>query len=417
MLVVEGILRTEVARQTKRQVVAGGGRKCANFEYDVSENCRSSLAFGSGVWYAEFSTNFCLGDCGREIYDYYTKCDGVTGENNAAVLDFLCATPTINGVTGTQCISKLSTIRAFEEAVKKQCTFQGPENDCNPTCSATINTQNRALGCCLYTYAGLREGTLFANYLFKSCSADVTVCDGGFSNQLIPLPLTYGYDASGSGSGSSSSDDFFSTGYDSCQDEDVSINQVPVPCREFIQTDLILLRAYSQPEAFVSSFCRGPCAKPVYEYFKKCNKDLKAPALDFLCTSDPKSGADCARIISSTTFDSAFKEKGVCNATDVCSTDCSTALKDIKKNFGCCLYTYFAVFGNTTAADEILRNRCDIDTPGLCQIGALSGDVINAPGREKDDAAGSEEKDGSNTSAMKASTFLVFATLLLGAFS
>ena len=372
MLVVEGSLRADMTRRMKRQQNA-----CADFG-DLPADCLSFIDSVALENIASYITNVCLGDCGQEIYDFYTKCDSVTGENNAAVLDFFCATSTIDDATGTQCVSTVSTILALETTLEKQCPFlSSPEITCSPTCGAAINSHNRALGCCLYTYYGLVVGTDYADYLFNSCSADIAVCDGGFSNQSIPLP------AATAGSGG--------VIYGGSNCPNLSIDQIPVECRDFIQFHLIELYAYSEPEDFVSTFCTGVCAKPLYDYFKQCDKvsmNSTAPTLDFLCTSDP-SGMECARFISNTT---ALND--VCagaDESDSCPTGCSTTLKQINTDFGCCLYTYIALLLNTMKADEILHNKCDINSPGLCQVGALSGEIIDTRGREADDSS-----DGNN---------------------
>ena len=374
-ILVESGLPVEVAR-TKRQ------EKCSDLTEGITKKCipyyfliNSTMELDDNDT-QNFTSNVCEGDCGRMIYRYLVDCNVVlNGVSGAALLDLVCATPTING---TRCINVSSSFYDTETKLSNVCS--APDNECNDTCNSAITAQISAMGCCFYTYYGLLLGTDFVNKLFNSCGANITVCDGGFSNQTIPLPENY------------------------CPE--VSIDGIPNACRDFIQFDNILELASTDPDQFVSSFCKEECAKPLYDYFKECDKVSKnstAPTLDLMCTSNPE-GKECVEIIFDQTFD------GVCNDVETsnqCLTDCSAALQKLSDDYGCCFYSQAALLGNVDV-DDILHNKCSVETPGLCEKGGISGDVIDAPGGKVYD------DDTGDTSAFKASVAMVFTILLLG---
>lgn len=389
-ILVESGLPAEVAR-TKREEECGGLANSTSQEclrnYSLISPDNSTVDSNDTQ---TFISNVCEGECGREIYDYLVKCNVVlSGVSSAALLDLVCATPAINGVSDTRCIAVSSSFYDTLTRLSSECTFlAAPDKECDATCNSTIAAQINAMGCCFYTYYGLSLGTNYVNYLFSSCGADITACDGGFSNQTIPLPDSY---------------------ENYCPE--VSINGIPNSCRNFIQFDNILQFASTDPDRFVSSFCEGQCAKPLYDYFKDCDKvsrNSTAPTLDFMCTSNPK-GKECVQFISDPSLQQTFD--GVCKGietSDECPTGCSAALQTISNDYGCCFYTQAALVGNVDV-DDILHDKCSVETPGLCKKGGISGNVIDAPGG--DDTGGND--DTGNASAFKASVTVVF-TLLLG---
>lgn len=390
-ILVESSLPAEVAR-TKRQ------EECGNIAKSVFQDCDQYLLItpdNSTMLYNHdtqtFISKVCEGDCGRRIYAYLVKCDVVLdGVNGATLLDLLCATPTINGVSDTRCINVSSSIYDTLTRLSGVCTFlAAPDAECDATCSSNITEQISAMGCCFYTYYSLSSGTNFVNNLFSSCSANITVCDGRFSNKPITLPdVVHGIE-------------------NYCPE--VSIDGIPDACHNFIQFDNIQQFASTDPDQFVSSFCKGECAKPLYDYYKECDKVSKnstAPTLDLMCTSNPE-GKQCVKIISDPSFYQTID--GVCNGvetSDQCPTGCSAALQEISDDYGCCFYTQVALLGNVDV-DDILNDKCSVKTPGLCEKGGISGNVIDAPG-------GNDIDDTGDTSAFKASVTLVFTILLLG---
>ena len=360
---------------------------CADFVFNISQDCLSYLDFYFSVsGAASFITNVCQGGCGEEIYNYHVRCDNVTGENNAAFVDFLCASPP------SYCVNAVQAIQAFQVTINQQCTFLTslPGTDCGFSCSSAINNQVNALGCCMYTYYGLSYGTVFANFLFSSCSADIAVCDGGFSEETIPLPAETGSD----GGGGQSYDNFCPS---------VPVDGIPLECRNYIQIQAIEQYAFMDPDGFVSSFCVEECAKPLYDYFKECDEvstNSTAPYLDLLCTSNP-AGTECARIISSEFVGNTLE--GVCSTakdSNVCPMGCSAALQEINDDFGCCFFSRISILEGTAEANEILREKCSVAVPGPCERGGLSGEVITG--------------DGSVATMIQMSTFVFFVSLVVG---
>ena len=191
---------------------------------------------------------------------------------------------------------------------------------------------------------------------------------------------------------------------------DVSTDELPLNiCREFTQFHLIEQYALTDPEGFVSHFCTGECVKPLYDYFKACDKmsnTSNASYLDLLCTSNA-AGEKCARLLSnSNTFGD---DCGTSEESDVCPKNCSAALQEMNQTFGCCFYTRLALLNGTMKANEILNKKCGVENPGLCKRSALSGNVIVVPGEE--------ENDHSDHSASGASSMVIFATLFFGIIS
>ena len=204
---------------------------------------------------------------------------------------------------------------------------------------------------------------------------------------------------------------------------EVSIDGIPDACHDFIQFDNILQFAFTDPDPFVSSFCKGECAKPLYDYFKECDKVSKnstAPTLDLMCTSNPE-GKECVKMMSDAFVQQThFNTCISLDTSDQCPTGCSAALQRITDDYGCCHYSLFILFGNE---DETLLDKCSLKTPGLCKKGGISGDVIDAPGgKVYDDDTGDasapggkvHDDDTGDVSAFKASVTIVFTVLLLG---
>lgn len=390
-LLVDSAIPAKVAR-TKRQ------EECGGLANSISEEClqyyqlisADNSTMGSNATQA-FISEVCEGDCGRKIYDYFVKCD----VSSAAFLDLVCA---INNVSDTRCIAFSSLTFNTLSTVSSVCSSLGdPDAECNAKCNSTITAQINAMGCCFYTYYGLILGTNYTDYLFSSCSADITVCDGGFSNETITLP-----DVPPT-SGNNEYDNY-------CPD--VSTNGIPESCRNFIQFDNILQFASTEPDQFVASFCKGECAKPVYDYYKDCDevsKNSTAPNLDLMCTSNPE-GKECVKIISDVSVQRTLFGCASVLTSDQCPKGCSAALQKISDDYGCCFYTQFALF-ETVDVDGILHDKCGVETPGLCRKGGISGNVIDAPGgKTYDDKTGDDETD--DASAVKPSLIMVFTTLL-----
>ena len=358
-----------------------------------------------------FIDNVCDGQCGPEIYDYFKDCD----QDGVPVLDYLCATPASGG---TRCKAAL-----YEASETEQVIFQECATGCSSTCNSTINAQISAHGCCFYTYYGLAVGTDIASRLFSSCSADTTVCDGGFSNETIPLPAVVAYS---SGNGDVNNGTINTNGsVDRNFCPSVSIDEIPDACHNFLELDKILLSASTNPAEFVSSFCTGECAKPLYDYLKECDKVSKesnAPLLDLLCTSNPdKTNVNCASILSDPSVQSTID--GVCHdvnsESDGCPAGCGTSLQTISDKFGCCFYTRLALLLGAINVNDVV-DKCGVENAGACKMGALSGDVIDVTGGGDGDGDGDGDRDSNgndddndSTTAIRASAITSFTTLLL----
>ena len=184
---------------------------------------------------------------------------------------------------------------------------------------------------------------------------------------------------------------------------------LPHICREFTQFHLIEQYALTDPEGFVSHFCTGECVKPLYDYFKACDKmsnTSNASYLDLLCTSNA-AGEKCARLLSN--INTFGGDCSTIEESDVCPRNCRAALQEMNHTFGCCFYTRLALLNGTMKANEILNKKCSVENPGMCKRGALSGNVIVVPGEE--------EHDHSDYSASGASSIDIFAILFFGIIS
>ena len=127
---------------------------CADFIGDVPEECRSflqSLLDDAFQNTSEFVIEYCGGTCGQPLYDYYKKCDEITGNSNATKLDVYCAE---NG-NGDVCIDAIFTeltsgSSGFIIACENQTLY------CSQECTLALFATQNTSGCCL-TYI-LRSG-------------------------------------------------------------------------------------------------------------------------------------------------------------------------------------------------------------------------------------------------------------------
>ena len=249
---------------------------------------------------------------------------------------------------------------------------------CPAECSTALQQGQATFGCCLLSLLQLVSGVNITQYAPKLCKTEIhSNCLGGFSEkpaspqatELRPTPSPTTEPTRPASSATESTEKPTSMRCGSL------FNAIPAMCQ-----NMSSFHSISNLDGFNDRFCKGNCAKPVFEYINECVNTTNAAYIDFLCSQTP-SGTQCVNIIlSDKTLDTVFE--GVCrNATDKqCSQQCHVALEGFAKTYGCCLFTYYALNTNVTYTNGLYA-QCGADNPGLC-TGGISNAEINAPGSE-----------------------------------
>ena len=150
--------------------------------------------------------------------------------------------------------------------------------------------------------------------------------------------------------------------------ECVDVSSIPEDCRSLPGSSLED-EGIADPSAFVERCCSVSCAQPLHDYFRECDKatgSSNATTFDFFCSSN-SNGSSCAlALFGNISFAETFTS--ACDETLCAEDECRTALKAASDNFGCCMYSFFAVIGEQTEA-TVVFTLCSIDRQDLCNGG------------------------------------------------
>lgn len=114
--------------------------------------------------------------------------------------------------------------------------------------------------------------------------------------------------------------------------------------------------------------CQPRCGDPLIAYYRQCNapQDI-IDAQRALCTRND-ANVLCYEQLGSIITD-LFRVTSNCISPSSCTADCQNALTTSARNSGCCINIY-----NITSISlfPVLQNnlwsRCDVDTPGFCNL-------------------------------------------------
>ena len=355
----------------------GGDVECISLVQNLPAACQqyANLQFLYTAAYVNpdtFIADFCDSTCGRRAYDYFVACDAITDDNEAAVVDFLCAQTD----DGDDC-ARIYSDGTLETVFSSPCASIS-DTFCSDECSDVLQEPVKRWGCCLFTLTALDDNVTFIEGIVEQCRlpGNPHLCIGGFSDR--PVAAEPG-------------------GETTC---DRLRKKIPDDCNQ-VTFDTLGAFAYLNPEGYLSDFCKSDCATPVYEYLAQCDVQENAAYIDFFCTEGPNN-RDCVNIISDSNLDATFE--GVCADVngEMCSSQCSAAIRRLSNDWGCCLYSFGALENNVTFVDDVY-SECGVSSPSLCK-GAISGDLIDAPGSEN------VIRDGA-VSAVVSFTLLAIATI------
>ena len=310
----------------------------------------------------EFKQEFCDGPCGKPVFDYFRKCDFVTGGHNATYLDFLCS----ENDSGALCAGIFSDRQLFE-VIEYACNAT-TDRFCSQECSLALQQPSQMWSCCLFTLKSFDDNITYTEGIVEECQLEIKpeVCIGGLSGKPIAAP-----------------------GQSTVVEPNTAIcnrllNAIPTECRDVSTFKAIKYFSHINAD-FPEQFCKSDCAKPVYDFLNVCDNKTNAAYIDFLCSRDKSTETLCFDIIMDNNF-GTFRDVVCKDATDKqCSRECQLALQGFNEIYGCCLFTYSALATNVSFTNGLWA-QCEADSVGLC-IGGISNAVISAPGTEVDDAA------------------------------
>ena len=321
--------------------------ECKDLVSDVPERCRYLLG-GALLESYGFLDVLCDGDCSNAVYQFYSRCDEVTGQDNSTQLDFLCAN---NNVTrcGDEIISAFSAGNPLDAC--------GEFNEtCPVECTNALQQLQSTAGCCFYTYLAIADSPTNARNIFQLCGVEIgEYCTGHFTNETI----------------------------DPSEDRDNACphlaEQVPSDCRYLLGSPLL------ESFHFLDLLCDGDCANAVYLYYSRCDDETgqdNSTQLDFLCAKNndnKRCGDELFAVFS------AGNPLDACGGLDggSCPVECMNALLQLQSNLGCCFYTYLALDNSPTNARNIFA-LCGLDSGDFC-TGRFTNQTID-PSEDRDNA-------------------------------
>ena len=301
--------------------------ECEEFVDDVDESCHYLLGDDPTILDITDIDGFCGNECEPDIYQFNRDCDEQTGGNASVFSDVLCARNSENKWCD-------EFLMEFFMLGFEACVDIG--NTCPENCSTALQKGHATFDCCLPSLLELLFGANITEYAPILCKIEInSKCLGGFSGKLgppqatelrpTPLPATEPTRPASSATEPTEKPTSMRCGS--------LFNAIPAMCQ-----NMSSFHSISNLDGFNDRFCKGNCAKPVFEHINECVNTTNAAYIDFLCSQTP-SGTQCVNILSDKTLDIVFD--GVCrNATDKqCSQQCHVALEGFAKTYGCCLFT------------------------------------------------------------------------------
>ena len=184
---LEGSTDTCVSHFTEEPILPRptyyGEPDCIVEEEALPQQCRDYVSLDAirsraSIIPDEFQRDFCNGECGELVYNYYLQCDSVVGYNNAPTVDFICAQN-----SGTTCAG----VYADPSVLTLYGTVCGDVSDtfCSDECSSALQQASNKWGCCLFTLGVLDNNVTYIEGIYTQCNvpADPQLCDGGFSSE------------------------------------------------------------------------------------------------------------------------------------------------------------------------------------------------------------------------------------------
>lgn len=154
---------------------------CDEFITDVDESCRHHLNQDIITTSATIDLDdFCDEPCGRQIYEFFEKCDEKTGTNRATRMDVFCAV-NANGERCGKLTDSLDDVGFSNACQRVSSTF------CPFGCGDYYQRIERNMSCCFASLieVGIApEGDvqLAINNLVNSCNVDkIERCEGHFT--------------------------------------------------------------------------------------------------------------------------------------------------------------------------------------------------------------------------------------------
>ena len=348
--------------------------ECEKLVKNVDESCRYLLMEVSD---ALFLDELCGATCGPQIYQFYVDCDEKTGVSNASAIDVFCAVNSREVTCGilfesfTQLLVDLDSVcSAIDELT---CTVE---------CRTAIQQGQAAIGCCLSSLAQHFSDDNMYTHIDAICGLDTfRNCIGHFSGKPAPPPPTKP-----------------TVGPTMSSARCTRLrNTIPETCQDVSTVESISISFFSY-DGFKDTFCNSNCAKPAYEYIVECVNQTEGSYIDFLC-SESLSGTDCINVLRNETVTGI--DEGVCKDTSgkQCSQDCKAALNGFNREYGCCLFTYFALDTNLSYTNGLWA-QCGLDNVILC-TGGISNAIINAP-------RGSEPEKSAASATFSSTLILIF---------
>ena len=358
--------------------------ECSSLEQILPEECRAytsidTLSYEAFSNPSKFKAEFCSGNCSDKVYEYFDRCDMMTGGDNASVIDFLCS----QSDSGATCASLLSISQL--DNVQHVCS-SASDGDCSLACSAGLHILYRTWGCCLSTFLALESPNDDGTALLRDCGIEVSedICKGGISDRVTPVteePTTEPVTEEPTTDRPVTEEP--TTERPTSRTCDRLFHEIPADCRDDIALHSLLTSASTEPDKFYSTFCQSNCAKPVYDYINECVNSSHAAYIDFLC-SESTTTTKCANILSDERF--LIAQYGVCEdlSDKQCSEQCHSRMTMFNAVYGCCLFSYSAITSNVTYSNDVW-DECGEDSPGLC-TGGISNAPISAPAGDDADS-------------------------------
>ena len=328
--------------------------ECKEFVSDVPERCRYLLEGALLEYFGYLDRDLdglCDGYCSNAVYQFYSRCDEVTEQENATQLDLLCANNNNDTRCGDEIIAEFSAGNPLDAC--------GDFNEsCPVECTNAFQQLLSNTGCCFYTYMAIEGSPTNARNIFQLCGVETgDYCTGHFTNETI--------DPSDVGGGDKA-----------CQHLTQKLRS---DCLSYTSIETLISIGYVNPD-FISNFCNSVCAIPVYDYFRECDlitRRHNAPYVDFLCAKNT-ADTDCVGILSDTSLFAVFDTTCEATTDKLCTDDCSDALQQPATDWGCCLFTFTALNDNITYTEGIVE-QCKLpENIGLCS-GAFSGGPVKVP--------------------------------------
>ena len=154
-------------------------------EEEVSESCRYLLGTGAIETAYIYPDDLCSASCGVEVWEFYRDCGELTGDDNATVVDVLCATNS----KGQRCRDFIGNLAEYD---LDAC--EGIDGTTCPTaCRQALQDGVNDMGCCflslLQVFSDGDDVKMYVPLLSAFCDVDfVDNCLGLFSNKPAPPP-------------------------------------------------------------------------------------------------------------------------------------------------------------------------------------------------------------------------------------